>query len=252
MKRSLASKNERVQLFGEGVLLAHHCFDLVEVAPLLVETAKEMGAAVRAGGLLDLGERVVLPAPNFWFEWGTGKGLLFAGFNRDGRDGALVHLLFDELWDPTRLGLDQYVCLGGIVDHSDGRFQVVRPPKELGNNDVAAKYFNLMFYALAAIALINSPAAERMAVESHRGMSRDIRAKHPKLRETRASVIVLRGAREGDGQPATVRSPKAYHFCRAHTRAKGGRVERVRSHWRGDPAFGIRIGRYHLKPEDQA
>ena len=39
---------------------------------------------------------------------------------------------------------------------------------------------------------------------------------------------------------------KCLHFCRAHLRLKGGKVEFVRSHYRGDPALGFKQARYRV------
>ncbi|KTQ96970.1 hypothetical protein NS365_23330, partial [Aureimonas ureilytica] len=36
------------------------------------------------------------------------------------------------------------------------------------------------------------------------------------------------------------------HFCRAHLRVRLGRLEVVRSHWRGDASLGIKQTRYRV------
>lgn len=39
---------------------------------------------------------------------------------------------------------------------------------------------------------------------------------------------------------------RAYHFCRAHLRIRNGRLEFVKSHWRGDRALGTKRSRYRV------
>ena len=39
---------------------------------------------------------------------------------------------------------------------------------------------------------------------------------------------------------------RALHFCRAHLRIRLGKLEIVRSHWRGDASLGIKQSRYRL------
>lgn len=40
--------------------------------------------------------------------------------------------------------------------------------------------------------------------------------------------------------------PKAFHFCRSFIRMRLGKLERVRAHWRGDPALGISQASYRV------
>lgn len=53
-----------------------------------------------------------------------------------------------------------------------------------------------------------------------------------------------------DGEPheAHLTGKRALHFCRAHIRIRLGRLEFVTSHWRGDPAIGIKQSRYVVAP----
>jgi hypothetical protein len=39
---------------------------------------------------------------------------------------------------------------------------------------------------------------------------------------------------------------RALHFCRQHLRIRGGRLELVKAHWRGDAAIGIKQSRYRV------
>lgn len=51
-----------------------------------------------------------------------------------------------------------------------------------------------------------------------------------------------------DGQPHAdrVTGQRALHFCRSHLRVKRGKLEYVRSHWRGDASLGIRRSTYKV------
>lgn len=40
--------------------------------------------------------------------------------------------------------------------------------------------------------------------------------------------------------------PKAFHFCRSFIRMRLGKLERVRAHWRGDPALGVSQASYRV------
>jgi hypothetical protein len=53
-----------------------------------------------------------------------------------------------------------------------------------------------------------------------------------------------------NGEPskeAHLTGERALHFCRKHIRVRLGRLEIVRSHWRGDPALGIVQSRYKVR-----
>lgn len=45
---------------------------------------------------------------------------------------------------------------------------------------------------------------------------------------------------------ARLTGPKAFHFCRSFLRIRLGRLERVRAHWRGDPALGVSQASYRV------
>jgi hypothetical protein len=52
------------------------------------------------------------------------------------------------------------------------------------------------------------------------------------------------GDHDGDGTRLT--GPKAFHFCRSFIRIRLGKLERVRAHWRGDPALGVSQASYRV------
>lgn len=267
VRQALASRAEDVRMFGEALLRAHHCFDLGGVEALLGATATELlGAPDLQGGrkhdriVVDLGERVTFPADSFWLEWGR-AGLLCMGWAQEGRTGVAL-MLFTEpvdgagrtlpIWEGRSLARTQAVHIGHLMRLPDGRFMITRPTTDISPGDlppdITARHEQFVFNAFAALAVISSPAAHREAIEPHRGLARDIRREVARAPEVKASRIVLSGLAASEaGSPAATTTPRAYHFCRAHTRLRGGKVENVRAHWRGDPAFGIRIGHYEVK-----
>lgn len=262
VKQALASRDPDVRLCGEGIIQAFHCFDMTAVRTLMEATAAELASAGENDAPersldIDLGERVVFPADSFWLEWGS-TGVLFMGWRREGFRGAAVMMVeerLDEvtrrqepLWSARTIGLNQFVSVGHVVERGDGAFSVSTPgPGErraLGHG--AAHERLILLTAFAALAVINSPAARATNDPPHRGLAKIVRQVAKGAPETRASLITL-GDRAGTAEGPESASPRAYHFCRAHTRQRAGRIERVRAHWRGDPAFGIRIGHYRVR-----
>jgi hypothetical protein len=49
-----------------------------------------------------------------------------------------------------------------------------------------------------------------------------------------------------DCAEAHLTGQRALHFCRAHLRVRLGRLEFVRSHWRGDASLGVKQSRYRV------
>ena len=236
------------------VLARARCFDLRPVEALITETARELIAASErededGTGVtyrLDLGDRALIPAPVTWLEWSGGAVLL---------DGLADGVPADERPPPGSavvLGLDPDALAHGLsvigaihLDAGVARLSRLSSGDPSGVN-ADELGLRLTYEALAALAVIASPAAERSAEAGHRGAQRDIRRAsgiEPALAFTRVTLKgqALHDGATGAGSP----HPKAYHFCRAHFRKRAsGAVERVRAHWRGDPAFGVRLPSY--------
>jgi hypothetical protein len=51
---------------------------------------------------------------------------------------------------------------------------------------------------------------------------------------------------EHDTGGGRLTGPKAFHFCRSFIRIRLGKLERVRAHWRGDPALGVSQASYRV------
>src|SRR5262245_44815390 len=108
--------------------------------------------------------------------------------------------------------------------------------------------------ALAMLAMINTPRIiGRRQHAPNRNLERKLlRAgvgKYPLLAWTEIKLEVG-PPRDVSNDAATethLTGRKALHFCRSFIRIRLGRLEIVRSHWRGDPALGIKQSRYRLE-----
>lgn len=261
--------------------LAAKCFDMRDAQEVAWATGNELIAAFSespqgADWAVDIGERAVMPADNFWIEFPTGF-VFWVHRQPDGRWLVFSVAQSDEPGDPYRLRM------ATLMDDGDGLFRVTvdgefldpqgRKAKALarlealealgplegedaeylaeirsGETDEVPRKFAVENVAtlMAAVALINSPAVERVTAEPHRGLAKHLRQGTPYAGASATRIVIGATSRRTDGNGGGLSHPRAYHFCRAHTRLKNGKVERVRAHWRGDRAFGFRIGSYKV------
>ncbi len=139
----------------------------------------------------------------------------------------------------------------GYLTTQDGH-ATLRRVRYPDDQPIAGIGFDLMFMGLAGLAIINSPAARREPVERHRGLARNLARQIPGLKaggstDLMYSSVAIGWHGEGEARgPSGASHPKAYHFCRAHMRERGGISRPVRAHWRGDPAFGTRLPSYRV------
>lgn len=256
--KPLLSGNHKYPPTRLGILAKARCFDLRDVQRLIYDTSTEMrrGSSYRRVSdghyfSTDIGERVCLPAPICWLEWNdcavlidqesTGTALLAAWVKYTEHPSGLKILVQD-----GRL-------LGGLT-LEDGMATVYRADSkesELGDLSPDEDGVQISFMALATLALINSPAATRSPIEPHRGFERWLRRGAPQfdsaIKHTRVTLALSAAEQANAGCEVQSSHPKAFHFCRAHTRQRSnGKVERVRAHWRGDPAFGVRLPSYKV------
>ena len=252
-----------------GTLLTARCFEVTQVGELiddLVWSKKFDPAAERITSFL--------PAPVTWIErkyaWG--------------RHGALLHSV--KLMPDTKITtmLRELDDLDGIAirqiwfDQTSGEFGLFPPmgvlfcddgnlvtPLESTRDDdsdeedgerldESAKYARGV---MAALAVINSPRViGRRQHEPHAGLQRELGRQHNTIGKFPMEgwteiVLEVTPAANGIGDGGVMTGRRALHFCRAHLRMRLGKVELVSSHWRGDPAIGIRRGRYTVIPPRQ-
>jgi len=103
------------------------------------------------------------------------------------------------------------------------------------------------------VAVINSPKiVDRTEAAPSKGAIERVRASIPdgfRLHPwSQIKLQIAKPASIDDGEPhaAIISGKRALHFCRAHIRFRLGRLEYVGSHWRGDPALGIRHATYKV------
>jgi hypothetical protein len=105
------------------------------------------------------------------------------------------------------------------------------------------------------LAIINSPRIIGRHIHSpHKGLVRELRRAgglgigplHD-WHEIKLEVTKPRDIYDGEPHEDVITGRRALHFCRKHIRiCHSGVLTYVREHWRGDPAIGIRQGRYHV------
>lgn len=113
-------------------------------------------------------------------------------------------------------------------------------------------------WATAALTIINSPKIVRREThQPHKGLSRKIATHFGKSKpfqirpwtEIKLEVTIpVETAEEGEMASESLTGKKALHFCRSHLRVRLGKLETVRSHWRGNASLGIVQSRYRVSP----
>lgn len=261
-------------------LAAARSFDLTQVDTVIGETAEEiLNAAghqdldvLATGFEIDLGPGVGMPFPSCWLEFEGGIAVLL-----ETRDDASISAT---TWAATHglpVGAPQskFIAIDGswlhypeqppsitsIAGDVAAAMRAGRDAEARGMMDrflTGDRVFRVGMaampgaLALAALALINS-SHSRQDVRRPSWLVRDKlrRAGSPRLDEIAHVVVSLRVGERAEGDtagPIRTTSPRALHWCRAHNRQKGDRIERIRAHWRGDPAFGVRLASYRLQP----
>jgi hypothetical protein len=113
----------------------------------------------------------------------------------------------------------------------------------------------LVSAAIMFLAIINSPRIIGRRIHApHKGLVRELhRAGGLGIgplhdwREIKLEVTKPRDIYDGEPHEDIITDKRALHFCRKHIRiCHSGTLTYVREHWRGDPAIGIRRGRYHV------
>jgi hypothetical protein len=116
------------------------------------------------------------------------------------------------------------------------------------------------FKIYAALALINSPRiiGRRQHMPHERVEREKLKAlgligKFP-LHAWTEIILKVAPPDERTGEPASeahLVGEKCLHFVRTFLRVRMGQLEYVESHWRGNPALGMKRSRYRLEPGAQ-
>lgn len=216
-------------------------FDLSGVSDMCEQVWRELFIAdADDSKIFDLGERCAVPCEHFWLEFRDNAYLVEACNEQDSGVYAVSELL-------TEGGL-RLVTVGRI-DQAGELFQV--GATEECPDDYVIEGLQACGRVLSAIAVLNSPRARQEPAAARKLLGNKFpRDANPELRATRIYIDV--GGRSVSGETlARTQSPKAYHFVRSHVRRfDDGTSTVVRAHWRGDPAFGVRVGIYTVRKTD--
>lgn len=211
-----------------GLLLNDiHCFEVTDVLDLAGEICRT--AVGRVGSVL--GDRLFLPAPRTWLEAIV--------------DGARYAYLLEK-WD------EESVCVIPVSADGIGEtFHIELSAAWSERVPPMAEVIRGLLY------IINSPKIfGRRQHMPHVGLEKKLRDAKPTIGSypLHAWQEILLEARptyfddSGVEHEAHLTGRKCLHFCRAHLRVRNGRLETVSSHWRGDPALGIKRTRYKVAP----
>jgi hypothetical protein len=229
-----------------------HCFEVSAAIPMIEELASSTSSMSEDQCDAFFGRMCFLPAPKTWLEWrhpGVGQRIALLLTERKD-DWADVEIFFDGSEIRTagyagKISLNDstWSCPG--VDVATPKEWEILPGKAINGFLAAAHYI---------LVLINTPRIiGRRQHMPHRGIERDLtakmgRGKFPLHAWTEIELKIAKPTEIDDGEPheAHLTGRRALHFCRAHLRIRLGRLEYVTSHWRGDPALGIKQSRYKL------
>jgi hypothetical protein len=217
-------------------LLASACFDLSPVGGIVRETGQELLGTLAAEHRLEHGGLLFAPAGSSWIE------MMMPGLPRI---GALVWSEENVIWfESATRDVSGFLELDEDGEHfSSGRNGAIKstgPDYDMALGVLAS-------FVASALLLINAPrGVERHASPPHKGLAREVRrAGFGELKPVHTIRLAKRSGHVGEPEPAGQGSPKAFHFCRSHLRKlPNGEITRIRAHWRGDPALGVRQGDY--------
>lgn len=195
------------------------------------------------------------PAEKTWLEFRNATdGSRFALLCVSDDNSTLVTLYSDRRGDD---GID--VNALGYVSFADGSFEVLlqkndTPERRKIKIETPHVLATMARDAVRMFVLINLPhVLGRKQNIAHKGAARKLGlavGKFPLHGWTELSLDVhLTPKRDDDTMhEAGFTGGKCLHFCRAHLRLRNGKIEVVKSHWRGDPALGIKRTRYKMQP----
>lgn len=217
-----------------------HCFEVSEVMGLARELKKHLP---RHG----VDERsTFLPAPKTWLEWVTNGSTRYGVLLEEKADGKVTVTGAGSHGDGASWRTGQVLDLNYRPKMGARSIAAIESLAELKESDEEL---------LALIAIINTPRViGRRQHMPHRGLERrltqalGVQGKFPLNAWTEIKLQVA-PPKDMSGEGTTeahLTGQRALHFCRSHLRIRLGRLEVVRSHWRGDASLGIRQSRYKL------
>jgi hypothetical protein len=227
-----------------------HCFEVTQVAPLLVEMKRSMEKDLDKADIV-FETFSFLPAPKTWVEWrhpsGNRVGILLEK-KEVGRAYAtfFCDMLAVDLGYISTVSGD-YFSRGGPMWFPDWAM-IISDRDRTPQGYLAAAHSFLI--------LINSPKIiGRQQHMPNASLERRLTkgfgiGKFPLHAWSEIKLQVSKPIEIDDGESHEVHltGKRALHFVRKHVRIRLGRLEYVSAHWRGDPAIGIKQSRYVVTP----
>lgn len=235
-------------------LMSAHCFEVTPIFGL----AGDLAESLHKRGHTARGTLAFLPAPLTWIEW------------RRGTEGAREGVLLEELsnndgvaefasatWAFQGSGMFLSAKKPGLLMlNGDGRIdQPYTVVRGLIDED-ESKQRGWIAFMYMLLACINSPhVVGRRQHMPHAGLQRRLAAaqktvgKWPLQAWHELVLEVMREPSVGGRESEThLTGQKALHFVLKFVRVRLGRLEWVKSHWRGNGALGIKQTRYSVVP----
>lgn len=231
-------------------LVDGHCFETTAIMPFaLGEVGAEIVAHIQIG---EGDELCFLPAPVTWIEWQTEPSLRMGTLLSEHENTAFGILVvqFRKREQPK--------LIGSFVLPLKGHERLGRPWAELANGIpdtlTVADVANIAMWHYALLSLINSPRgigrrshAPHIGLERRLGRSMKMVGRFPLHAWTE---IVLEAPTlpngEGGSEETHLTWRQPLHFVRKYHKKSLG-ID-VPSHWRGNPALGIKRSRYKVVP----
>lgn len=213
------------------------CFECTEVAAMAAELGDRLYMDQTEKDSFDPA-LAFLPAPTTWIEMASSQGRFAYLLNAPN-----VHLSTSaRFWV---LGEQAGKVIGQPMP--DLALHNSSPPLHGAEYNLQDK---IQYGVYAMLAIINSPRViGRIEHPPHRGLQKKLKhilgvGNFELLPWHEIKLSVATAGEDGDPH---LTGTKALHFVRAFLRVKRGKLEHVRSHWRGDPNKGVMQGRYSVK-----
>lgn len=221
-----------------------HCFDVTDVREVAVDLAGNVGRIIGSPAT------TFLPAPKTWIEYTSPKTA-----SPDGETSRSGWLLEQSPECRSIISITEAIQQGNWFCSNPRERNCL--DIETGRNEYGPQLdaFGPDNMLIAFLLFINTPKViGRKQHMPHRGLEKALLRDRKLIghfplhawTEIKLQIGVPVDMRAEVGGEAHLTGNKALHFCRAHLRLRLGRLEFVRSHWRGDPALGIKQSRYKL------
>lgn len=213
------------------------CFEITAVVPLINDLNDTLkGKKGVADSVVDTYS--FLPAEKTWLEYVDAGGNRVAHYLERIDGNRVMFLLFLD-------GVCADVCT----------MQIDKFLSYVSQNKITPEEVHLVAFTYFALAIVNTPrVVGRREHEPNTGIQKRVNRSREvapfKLlpwTEIKLEVTKPEDIDDGETHEGILTGKRALHFCRSHIRIKRGQIEYVTSHWRGDPALGIKQSDYRVQ-----